>query len=121
MTHLVRSYEQNLFRFLRQAGYTTVHVGKNDMLSNDSFPLSFDYWMDGQGVNQGADSFPFGVEGYYSFMSQPGSKLGNDSKANADLAAVNHALQVWILLFACRFIVGEVVRDLQLCDCVTGH
>ncbi len=110
MTHLVRSYEQNLFRFLRQAGYTTVHVGKNDMLSNDSFPLSFDYWMDGQGVNQGADSFPFGVEGYYSFMSQPGSKLGNDSTANADLAAVNHALQVWIILFACRFIVGDAVR-----------
>lgn len=44
MTHLVQPYEENVFRFLKQAGYTTVHLGKNDELAAASFNLTYTYW-----------------------------------------------------------------------------
>jgi arylsulfatase A-like enzyme len=44
MTHLVQPYEQNVFRYLKNAGYTTVHLGKNDELAAESFKLTYTYW-----------------------------------------------------------------------------
>jgi arylsulfatase A-like enzyme len=92
MTHLLQPYEQNMWQMLKDSGYTTVHLGKNDMLAAATFNLSFSYWMDGQGVNMGGDSYPFGTAGYYSFMSAPGNSFGNDSSANPDYEAVLRAL-----------------------------
>ncbi len=34
-------YEQTVFRYLKEAGYTTVHLGKNDELAQASFNLSY--------------------------------------------------------------------------------
>lgn len=36
-THLVREYENNWLRYLKDAGYHVLFLGKNDMLSQESF------------------------------------------------------------------------------------
>jgi arylsulfatase A-like enzyme len=92
MTHLVQPYEENLWSILQSAGYYTMHVGKNDMLAQDSFNSSFNYWTDLTGVNQGACPYAFGEAGYYSFMAGAGSAAGNSSSSNGDLRAVYTAL-----------------------------
>ncbi len=39
--HVGDRYEQTVFRYLKDAGYTTVHLGKNDELAQASFNLSY--------------------------------------------------------------------------------
>ena len=43
-THLVRSYEENYFRLLKENGYTIHWHGKNDALSHASFNKSVTHW-----------------------------------------------------------------------------
>jgi arylsulfatase A-like enzyme len=93
MTYLLQDYETNLFRMLKEEGYTTIHLGKNDVLSQASFPLTFTYWAGMSGQDAGNNSYPFGTAGYYSFLSSGGNSLGNNSKVNGDLRAVETAVQ----------------------------
>ena len=92
MTHLVQPWEPNMWAMLKDAGYSTLHFGKNDMLAAASFNISFNYWEDGQGVSQAPCPYAFGESGYYSFASGAGPKNGNDTTGNADLRAVHNAL-----------------------------
>ena len=92
MTHLVQPWEPNLWAMLKASGYTTLHFGKNDMLAQASFPLSFSYWEDGTGVSQGPCPYAFGESGYYSFAAGGGPAEGNNVSANGDLRAVHRAL-----------------------------
>lgn len=42
LCHLLHNHERNLFRDLKEAGYTTICFGKNDLLAQDSISESFD-------------------------------------------------------------------------------
>ena len=68
---LIRPHEHNLFRDLREAGYETVVVGKNDMMFPETARLSFDRWGgDTQGNPDHPGAYPH-AEGdrlYYSFL-----------------------------------------------------
>ena len=57
-THLLQRNEPNVFRYLKEvANYTTMMLGKNDMLSADSFNSSFSFWQDGLGVSMGGSPY----------------------------------------------------------------
>jgi arylsulfatase A-like enzyme len=92
MTHLLQPWETNIWQLLKDSNYTTIHLGKNDMLAQASFNLSFTYWSNVIGQDQGTNSFPYRDAGYYSFMSDAGKTLGNQSQSNRDLLAVQLAL-----------------------------
>jgi choline-sulfatase len=80
-----------MFRYLKQANYTVLWYGKNDMLSADSFSSSVTDWKEEIGVAMGGNAFKFGEAGYYSFLNEPAAVLGNSTK-NGDFAAVQLAL-----------------------------
>jgi len=92
MTHLLQPWETNIWQLLKDANYTTIHLGKNDMLAKESFNLSFTYWDNVVGQDEGTNSFPYRDTGYYSFMSEAGKSLGNETQMNRDLHAVQLAL-----------------------------
>lgn len=48
--HMLRPDEPNLFRYLKQAGYTIHWYGKNDTLSPENFPDSVDVAGRGSGM-----------------------------------------------------------------------
>ena len=88
-THLVQSWEDNVFSFLKMNNYTNLMLGKNDMLSQDSFNSSFTFWTNDIGVEMGTNAYNYGEAGYYSFASKDDSPSpGNNSAANGDLKAV---------------------------------
>lgn len=88
-THLLQAWEPNMFSYLKAAGYSTLMLGKNDMLAAEAFNSSFTYWQEVIGVDGGGARFStFGEPGYYSFAGLPGTHLGNQSGFNADLRAV---------------------------------
>jgi len=91
-THLVRSYEDNWLKYLKNAGYYVLWLGKNDMLAADSFPDSVTEWHNLVGIKMGGNAFSFGTAGYYSFLSEEGAELGNSTK-NGDYAAVVAAVE----------------------------
>lgn len=96
-THLVQSEEDNVFSFLKMNNYTTLMLGKNDMLSVDSFNTSFTFWTNDIGVEMGTNAFAFGEAGYYSFASKNDSVFpGNNTKSNGDLQAIELTKQ-WLL------------------------
>ena len=69
-THLVQPWEENMFSYLKYAGYTTILLGKNDVLAEGSFNSSFTYWQGVIGVSMGSNPYSFGEAGYYSFASR---------------------------------------------------
>ena len=89
-THLVQEWEPNVFAYLKASGYTTLMLGKNDMLAVDSWNKTFTYWENVIGIDGGANKFKQGEPGYYSFASFAGKTLGNNSKQNEDLLAVRY-------------------------------
>ena len=69
--HMLRPDEPNLFRYLKQAGYTVHWYGKNDALSPDSFPGSVDVAeRRGRGMFGPNPYHPDAPE-YYSFLYEP--------------------------------------------------
>ena len=92
MTRLLQPQETNMFALLKESGYTTLLLGKNDMLARETFNTSFTYWEGCAGQDGGTNSYVFGQAGYYSFLSNAGTSQGNDANRNLDLKAVNQAL-----------------------------
>ena len=93
-THLVREYEPNFFRYLKDAGYYVSWHGKNDMFSQAAFPLSVSNWTNDIGVASGQNPYPFGTPGYYSFLATGSNMSGNDTQGgNGDYEAVLKTLQ----------------------------
>jgi arylsulfatase A-like enzyme len=45
LTHLLHAHERNLFRDLKDAGYTNVVFGKNDLMAQDARDLAFDEYQ----------------------------------------------------------------------------
>ena len=92
-THLVRSYEDNLFKYLKRANYTTILLGKNDVLAADSFNSSLSFWQGTIGVSEGPSNFTRpGRAGYYSFAGTAGPCKGTNAACNGDLKAVEDSV-----------------------------
>ena len=82
-THLVQPSEPNLFAILKKSGYTTLLLGKNDALVEASFAPSLTYWQDVIGEPSGANAFPWGTAGYYSFLSRGGGEANTTQDRHA--------------------------------------
>lgn len=69
--HLLRPQEPNLLKYLKQAGYTVLMVGKNDLLATASFADSVTEARS-HGKNLfGPNPYPFDDPRYYSFLYEP--------------------------------------------------
>jgi len=88
-THLVQNYEPNMFKYLKNANYTVQWYGKNDMLSQDSFPTSVSHWEQAGGVATGGSTYKFGERGYYSFLHNPANVEINST---GDFKAIQRAI-----------------------------
>ena len=96
-THLVRPYEDNFFKSLKASGYTTMLLGKNDMLAAASFNDSLSFWEGVIGVGSGPSNYSFGQAGYYSFAGgKAAGCAGSEWSCNGDLKAVGETAQ-WLL------------------------
>ena len=93
--HLLQASEDNVFAALKAVGYTTLHLGKNDVLAADAFNRTFSYWEGETGVAEGGNAFPFGEAGYYSFLSKPSPFNGSDPSRNGDLLAIDR-VSAWL-------------------------
>lgn len=90
--HLLRAYEENYFRLLKESGYHIQWYGKNDALSAAAFNLSVSAWDNTIGYDSGHNAFPFGESGYWSMTSTGGEKHANDT-SQGDLGAVKKAVE----------------------------
>ena len=91
-THLVQGWEPNVFAYLKNSGYTTLMLGKNDMLATDSWNQTFTFWENVIGTDGGANKFKQGEPGYYSFAAYAGSALGNNVRARGRARLARPAL-----------------------------
>ena len=89
--HLIRAYEENYWRLLKEAGYHVKWLGKNDALSKAAFNLSVSSWENDIGYDSGRNRFAFGEAGYWSMLSEGGKKHANDT-SQGDLRAVTKAV-----------------------------
>lgn len=87
--YFLRPDEPNLFRYLKESGYDTYWLGKNDALAEASFPLSLTHWQD----------FPWrggGEPGKFD-MSAPNTMLVDakpDPRQTNDYKLIQAAIQV---------------------------
>jgi len=88
--HLLRPHEPNMLRYLKEAGYRIVWFGKNDLLSQDSFPLSVDVVTSARGKTHGRNPYSLDDVRYYSFLYEP---VEGDMEGIADLANVREAIR----------------------------
>jgi arylsulfatase A-like enzyme len=89
--HLIRAYEENYFRLLKDAGYHVKWLGKNDALSKAAFNMSVSSWENDIGYDSGHNMFNFGEAGYWSMLSSGGKKHANDT-SQGDFKAVTKAI-----------------------------
>ena len=89
-THLLRAYEVNYWRLLKESGYHVQWYGKNDALSKAAFNLSVSSWEGDIGYDSGRNAFSYGEAGYWSMLSTGGTKHANDT-SQGDLKAVTKA------------------------------
>lgn len=92
--HLIRAFEENYLRVLKNAGYHVRWYGKNDALSAASFNYSVSYWENEIGYDSGKNRYAFNESGYWSMLYSGGSKMSNDT-SNGDTAAVLKAVE-WL-------------------------
>lgn len=95
-THLIREYEDNMFKYLKQSNYTTILLGKNDVLSSQSFNDSLSFWDGIIGTAGGGNAFNQGEAGYYSFFGKASTTCkGAQWTCNGDLKAVVETIE-WL-------------------------
>jgi arylsulfatase A-like enzyme len=82
--HLLPAREQNAFALLKASGYTTVSLGKDDVISVEAMNQTYNFWQQDIGVSKGANPFPFGEAGYYAMAAGAGAAAAN-STANGDV------------------------------------
>jgi arylsulfatase A-like enzyme len=81
---LIRPHQHNLFRNLREAGYETIVIGKNDMMFPEAARASFDRWRhDTKSDPDHECQYPYkeGDRLYYSFI---GGKVGEEDGTCCD-------------------------------------
>eukprot|EP00948_MAST-09A_sp_MAST-9A-sp1_P000194 g194.t1 len=89
-THLIRAYEMNYFRLLKESGYHVLWLGKNDALSEIAFNLSVTSWEHDYGYDSGTNRYDFNTSGYYSMLFS-GSNVS--ATETGDYAAVEKAIK----------------------------
>ena len=93
--HLLQADEDNLFAALKEANYTTLMLGKNDVLSAAAFNKTFSYWEGENGVAEGGNVYAYGEAGYFSFLNKPSPFNGSDAAHNGDLLAIDR-VAAWL-------------------------
>eukprot|EP00945_MAST-04E_sp_MAST-4E-sp1_P004353 g4353.t1 len=91
--HLIRAYEENYWRLLKESGYHVQWYGKNDALSATAFNLSVSAWEQDIGYDSGSNAFKFNESGYWSMLFTGGTSEGNDTAHSGDLRAVKKAVE----------------------------
>lgn len=69
--HMLRPDEPNLFRYLKEKGYSIYWFGKNDLLAEGSFATSVDVVQRRGKALFGANPFALDDPRYYSFLYEP--------------------------------------------------
>jgi arylsulfatase A-like enzyme len=82
--HLLQAREQNAFALLKAAGYTTISLGKDDVIAPEAMNQTYTYWAEDIGVSKGANPYAFGEAGYYAMKAEAGAAAAN-STANGDV------------------------------------
>ncbi len=88
--HLLRPHEPNLLKYLKQAGYTVLMYGKNDLLSTASFADSVTEARSHGKGKFGQNPYAFDDPRYYSFLFDPYTDVLEDHGDYANVhAAIN--------------------------------
>ena len=69
--NLVKPYEHNLFRYMREAGYDVWVYGKNDLFAADTIPLSADVFVEKQAVHPPAEKPESATGNIDDFLLEP--------------------------------------------------
>ncbi len=70
--NLIKTHEENLFSYLKNAGYDIHIYGKNDVLSQDSVELYTDEFISHKELAKKTSALSdFGTDGYYNFLHKP--------------------------------------------------
>ncbi|MBX3012466.1 MAG: sulfatase-like hydrolase/transferase [Caldilineaceae bacterium] len=88
--HLLRPQEPNLLQYLKQAGYTVLMYGKNDLLAPASFADSVTAARSHGKGKFGQNPYDFADPRYYSFLSAP---YAGPVEEHGDYANVQAAIQ----------------------------
>lgn len=91
LRNLVKPYEKNLFRYMKEYGYEVMIYGKNDMFSPESKKLYADQFHKNGGVNHNISKpeKEFGEQGYYNFLYD---SLEGDPKDHEDYKNVESGI-----------------------------
>lgn len=75
--NLVKPYEHNLFRYMKEAGYDVWVYGKNDMFAQESIPLSADEFVEKQAEHPPKEKPQSATGNIDDFLLEP-MKCGED-------------------------------------------
>ena len=81
--HTLHPDEANTLRYLKEAGYETHWIGKNDLLAPDSFAASVTRVHKVEGGGKSQKVFARGEPGFYSFLNGPMDAPPRDAHAFA--------------------------------------
>ncbi|MCB0188812.1 MAG: sulfatase-like hydrolase/transferase, partial [Caldilineaceae bacterium] len=87
--HLLRPDEPNMLKYLKQAGYTVLMYGKNDLLAQESFADSVTEAKSHGGGKFGKNPFEPDDPRFYSFLFEP---YDGPLEAHGDYANVHAAI-----------------------------
>ena len=93
--NLVKPYEHNLFRYMKEAGYDVWVYGKNDMYAQETIPLSTDVFVEKQAVNPPAEPPVSATGNVDDFLLTP-MECGDDGvKDHANVMAGIEKIRNW--------------------------
>jgi arylsulfatase A-like enzyme len=92
---LIRPYEHNLFRDLKEAGYETIVFGKNDMMFPETARLSFNQCEVPVQAKETDRDYPYNEDDrlFYSFLLGKVGKDGESVYRDSDWAIIQSALE----------------------------
>ena len=89
--YFLRPEEPNLFRYLKDAGYDVIWLGKNDALAQQTFPGSVTRWDEGPVKFRGGGGGPEPITpGIMSMLFPP----SGDRKSSNDYALIQEAIKI---------------------------
>lgn len=88
--YFLRPDEPNLFRYLKEAGYDVIWLGKNDAFAADTFHSSVTVWKSGARAPTGAPAEPVNATPGITSMLQPPD---GDRRATNDYSLVQEAIK----------------------------
>jgi arylsulfatase A-like enzyme len=89
--YFLRPDEPNLFRYVKDAGYDVIWLGKNDAFAADTFHTSVTVWKSGALAPTGAAAEPVNATPGITSMLQPPD---GDRRSTNDYALVQEAIRI---------------------------